>query len=99
MPAVAMAPAACDEELDAAAAVPLPDAALEVEDPEWSWSWSPSEWSSPPSLSVLLLHSALKLEVPLVHAAPRVSLVPVAKLTAAHYYQKSQQCSTTHGQF
>ena len=34
MPAVAMAPAACDEELDAAAAVPLPDAALEVEDPE-----------------------------------------------------------------
>jgi hypothetical protein len=33
-----MAPAACDEELVAAAAVPLPDAALEVEDPEWSWS-------------------------------------------------------------
>jgi hypothetical protein len=38
IPAVAMAPAACDEELVAAAAVPLPDAALEVEDPEWSWS-------------------------------------------------------------
>jgi hypothetical protein len=87
MPAVAMAPAACDEELVAAAAVPLPDAALEVEDPEWSWSWSPSEWSSPPSLSVLLLHSALKV-VPLVQPAPRVSLVPVAKLTAAHYHQK-----------
>lgn len=35
MPAVAMAPAACEEALVAAAAVSLPDAAL-VEDPEWS---------------------------------------------------------------
>lgn len=94
MPAVAMAPAACDEELVAAAAVPLPDAALEVEDPEWSWS--PSEWSSPLSLSVLLLHSALKV-VPLVHPAPRVSLVPVAKLTAAHYYQKVSSIPQVRG--
>ena len=87
MPAVAMAPAACEEALVAAAAVSLPDAALEVELPEWSWSWSPSPWSES-SLSVLLVHSALKLEVLLEHALPRVSLVPVAKLTAAHCHQK-----------
>ena len=73
IPAVAMAPAACDEALVAAAAVSVPDAAL-VEVPE-----------SPLSLSVLLVHSALKPEVLLEHALPRVSLVPVAKLTAAHY--------------
>jgi hypothetical protein len=37
---VAMAPAACEEALVAAAAVSLPDAALELELelPEWSWS-------------------------------------------------------------
>ena len=97
MPAVAMAPAACEEALVAAAAVSLPDAALDVDAPEWSWS--PSPWSSPPSLSVLLVHSALKVEVLLEHESPRVSLVPVAKLTAAHYYQNSQHLSASHWNF
>jgi hypothetical protein len=43
---------------------------------------------------VLLLHVAEK-EVPLVQAAPSVSLVPEAKFTAAHCCQKGQPYSTS----
>lgn len=73
-----MAPEDPDVALAAAPEVLLGAAEL-VEDSEWP------EWSSPASLSVLLDHSALKLEVAFVQLEPRVSLVPVAKLTAAHY--------------
>lgn len=74
MPAVAIAPAAADEALVAAAVAPLDAAEVDSECPAWP----------PSSLSVLLLHSALKPEVEFLHESPRVSLDPVAKLTAAH---------------
>jgi hypothetical protein len=79
MPAVAMAPAA-EEALVAAAAVSLGAAELAELD---------SEWLSL-ALSVVLVHSAVKAgAVLLEHESPTVLLEPVAKLTAAHYQQRS----------
>jgi hypothetical protein len=79
MPAVAMAPAA-EEALVAAAAVSLGAAELAELDPEWLSL----------ALSVVLVHSAVKAgAVLLEHESPTVLLEPVAKLTAAHYRQRS----------
>jgi hypothetical protein len=82
MPAVAIAPAA-DEALVAAAAVSLGAAELAEPDSEWP-AWLSS------ALSMVLDHAAVKAgAVLLEHESPTVSLEPVAKLTAAHYQQRS----------
>jgi hypothetical protein len=82
MPAVAMAPAA-EEEPVAAAAVSLGATELAELDSEWP-AWLSS------ALSVVLDHSAVNAgAVLLEHESPTVVLEPVAKLTAAHYRQRS----------
>jgi hypothetical protein len=81
MPAVAIAPAACDEDEAPVAAAADSLAVVELDPEEWP------EW--PSSLSVLLLHAAVKLDVEFEHESPSVSLEPLAKLTGAHYWYES----------